>query len=104
LQTPIVEPDGRMQIAPGQQSPLMVHEPSRGTQSGPPQRRTPCASGTQGAMSQQSACEAHVSPIGRQSSPMPLQRGTPSASSWQPSRLAPSAPQQLARALEMLHA
>ena len=41
LQTPDVEPGGRMQIAPGQQSPLMVHGPLRMTQPGPPQRSAP---------------------------------------------------------------
>jgi hypothetical protein len=59
----------------------MVQEPPRMTQPGPPQRKTPWLSGTHGAMLQQSACDAHVSPIMRQSVPMPLQRGTPSASS-----------------------
>jgi hypothetical protein len=96
-----------MHIAPTQQSALMVHDPLTGTQVGPAseltmQRRTPTESGTQGVPLQQSAAEAQVSPAWRQGPPA-LQRGTPSASSWQAPEL-PTAPQQSSRADEMLHA
>src|SRR5688572_13802403 len=70
LHVPMVEPGGRMQMLPGQQSPLMLHEPARGTHGPLPQRRTPMLSGTQGVRLQQSAADAHVSPDTRQSSPI----------------------------------
>jgi hypothetical protein len=59
----------------------------------------PVPSGTQGAPSQQSAADAHVSPPGRHVVPRPLQRGTPSASSWHTPEL-PTPAQQLFRADE----
>jgi hypothetical protein len=66
-QMPWVDPGARMHSLPGQQSPLMVHVPPTGTHFGPPsggcmQRNTPCWSGTQGRLLQQSIAEAQVSP------------------------------------------
>jgi len=54
----------------------------------------PVASGTQGRLSQQSSAEAHVSPDLRHVVPRPLQRGTPSGSSWH-TPLLPTPAQQL---------
>jgi hypothetical protein len=66
------------------------------------QRSAPVESGTQRAPLQQSAADAHVSPVWRQPVPSPLQRGTPSASSWHTPEL-PTPAQQSFRADEMLH-
>jgi len=64
---PLVEPGAVMHMDPTQQSPLIVHEPPVGMQTPPSgpcrQRRTPVASGTHGTRSQQSADDAHVSPV-----------------------------------------
>jgi hypothetical protein len=69
------------QSEPRQQSPEIVHEPPDPTQLSLAQRSTPWASAVQGLSSQQSALEAQVSPLLRQLSPNPLQRGTPKRSS-----------------------
>ena len=100
---PTVEPGARRQMLPGQQSALMVQEFPDFWQTPEPQRKTPSMSGTQGVLLQQSSVEAQVSPGSRQVSPKPLQRGMPSGSSWQTPLLAPSPPQQSARADEMSH-
>jgi hypothetical protein len=79
----------------------MVQAPAAGTQVEPPSvtvmhRSVPCASGTHGTSLQQSSAEAQVSPACRQVSPRPLNRGTPSGSSWQTPEL-PTPAQQLLR-------
>lgn len=105
-QRPTVEPGERWQIAPGQQSALIVHAPSPGTQLGSPppgggkQRSAPLSSGTQGALSQQSAADAQVS-LAALHSPTPRQRGTPSPSSLHIMNLGVSEPQQSERADEL---
>jgi len=104
-QVPTVDPGATKHSVPVQQSPLIVHEPPGGAHVPPVmQRSAPEASGTQGTSSQQSAAEAQLSPPTRQLLPSPLQRGTPSWSVSQMPPLAPSPPQQSARAEEMLHA
>jgi hypothetical protein len=70
-QVPTVEPVGVMQTYPLQQSALMVHDCPGILQTGPPHRRAPVASGTQGAPLQQSAADAQVSPIWRHPPPKP---------------------------------
>jgi hypothetical protein len=91
-----------MQLEPTQQSPVTVHDPPLETQLEGEQRRTPALSATQGRSSQQSSADAQVSPPARQESPRPLQRGTPSLSSWHTPEF-PGAAQQSLRAEEMLH-
>jgi hypothetical protein len=93
-----------MHEVPGQQSPLMVHEPPGATQLAAAQRRAPAASRTQGTLSQQSDEEAHSCPAAMHVVPRPLQRGTPKVSRRHSPDLAPRPPQQLAEADEMLHA
>ena len=71
--TPWVEPTCSMHTEPTQQSALIVHGPPAGTHAdgtppsmpemgGTKQRRTPEASGTQGAWLQQSTADEQVSP------------------------------------------
>ncbi len=60
-------------------------------------------SGTQGIWLQQSMADAQMAPPAKQVVPSPLQRGTPSMSSWQTPEL-PTPSQQSLRADEMLHA
>ena len=61
-QLPTVDPGGRLQRPPGQQSPLMVQLPPLGTHASVRQWSAPVASGTHGLLSQQSAAEAQTSP------------------------------------------
>jgi hypothetical protein len=58
-----------------------VHDSPAATQLAAWQRSTPSASAVHGASLQQSSLEAQVSPLLRQLSPKPLQRGTPKRSS-----------------------
>jgi hypothetical protein len=102
LQVPRVEPSSVTHSEPRQQSPEIVHDPPADTQLVVAQCSMPCASGTHGESLQQSSAEAHVSPALRQVSPRPLQRGTPSRSSWHTPEF-PGAAQQSFRADEMLH-
>jgi hypothetical protein len=102
LQVPFVEPRGSTQVDPGQQSALMLHDPPAGTHAEVKQRSMPESSGTHGAPLQQSLEDAHSSPVLRQAE-RPLQRGTPSLSSWQQSLLAMQ-PQQSLRADEIAQA
>jgi len=104
--TPWVVPMGWMHSEPLQQSPVIEHGPPTGTQYGPTppsvdggekQCKTPLLSGTQGALLQQSTADEQVCPPCRQVVPRPLQRGTPSVSSWQ-TPLLPGAAQQSLRA------
>jgi hypothetical protein len=81
LHVPRVEPSSLTHCEPRQQSPEIVQEPPASTQLAAWQRSLPSASAVQGASLQQSSLEAHVSPLARQLSPRPLQRGTPSRSS-----------------------
>ena len=63
VHVPAVDPGSRWHRPPGQQSALMVQLPPPGTQAPPVlQCSAPWLSGTQGALSQQSAAEAHTSP------------------------------------------
>jgi hypothetical protein len=104
VQVPTMEPAGRLHKPPGQQSPLIVHEPPPGTQALPPpgskQCSAPAASGTLGEQSQQSAASAQLSPAGLQA-PAPMQRGTPSPSSLHSFHFGLTSPQQSARADEL---
>ncbi len=61
-QLPTVDPGGRLQRPPGQQSPLMVQLPPVGTHAAERQCSAPMSSGTHGLLSQQSAAEAQTSP------------------------------------------
>ena len=61
-QLPTLEPTGRLHKPPGQQSPLIVQPLPVGTQATVAQWSAPCASGTQGVLSQQSAADAQTSP------------------------------------------
>ena len=89
LHVPLVEPTGRTQVVPRQQSALIVQFLPDSTQTMTPpsgtlrQRRKPSSPSTQGTSWQQSDAEAHVSPPSRQLSPSPSQRGTPKGSSLQ---------------------
>jgi hypothetical protein len=103
LQEPTVDPVGMTHMDPTQQSPLIVHPPPEETQLVEEHRSCPFASGTHGTPLQQSSADAHVSPALRQVVPRPLQRGTPSASSWHTPEL-PTPAQQSLRADEMLQA
>ena len=102
-QVPTVEPVGRLQIPPGQQSPLMVQPPPVGMQATEAQCKAPVLSGTQGALLQQSAAAAHTSSALWQSPPA-RQRGTPKLSSLHISDFGRSGPQQSERADELVHA
>lgn len=82
LQVPCVDPIGRTQLEPGQQSPSIVQVPPDFTQTELAQMSSPVAFGTQGKPSQQSAAEEQVWPAVRHAA-SPLHRGTPRLSSWQ---------------------
>jgi len=64
LHVPEIEPGGRRQLLPGQQSPSIVQLLPDGTQFGPPftlaQTNLPLESGVQGTPSQQSAADAQL--------------------------------------------
>lgn len=84
-QVPAVEPGGRWQTLPAQQSAVTVQVPPEGMQIGPPpsgalvQRNCPVLSGTHGAPLQHSPVKAQVSPLCRHAPPP--HRGTPNVSS-----------------------
>lgn len=100
LQVPCKDPGLVTQLDPRQQSPVIVQPPPAATQLDAPQCSAPPASATHGRSSQQSSADAHVSPAARHLSPSPLQRGTPSRSSWHTPEF-PGAAQQSLRADEM---
>ena len=106
-QVPKVDPGGRWQMLPAQQSAVTVQCPPEGMHTGPPpsrpiaQRNCPELSGTQGTPLQQSPVKAQVSPPGRHVPPP--QRGRPKGSSWQTPEL-PTPAQQLFGADETIQA
>ena len=107
-QVPDVDPGGRWQVLPAQQSAVTVQLPPDGMHTGPPpsrpiaQRSCPVLSRTQGTLLQQSPENAQMSPPGRHVPPPP-QRGSPKGSSWHTPEL-PTPAQQLFGADETTHA
>ena len=101
---PDVEPIEMTQEVPGQQSPLIVHDPREATQAVFAHTRFPVASRTQGTLLQQSEEDAHACPAAWHVVPRPLHRGMPSVSSWHTPPLLPSPPQQFADAEDTLQA
>jgi hypothetical protein len=110
LQVPCTDPGGAMQGRPGQQSPFTVHDWPAAWQTFGLQLSCPLALGTHGRPPQHSvAVEDALSVAMHPTPPSPLtpvyalHRGTPNGSNSHARNFGFCGPQQLARALEMLH-